>query len=247
MIFYGSKATKIGQLDINNSICQHCENTGTQRIAIFGKYAHVYWIPFFPLGKQAVSECVSCKRTIGQKDFPNQLMSRYTEKKSAIKRPIWHWTGLGAIGAIFLFFNLSSALKKVDPRSEFLEADIALMSTTPSESDSIATSIKTILSIASYDGFETDEFEYFTDTTSSKALVLVRVPELSSVDKEGQKTILNLIDKMSSNESWEGKDKYIGLLGRRNVMLCQTPSGTETKSSLSELALLDYYGESKIE
>ena len=99
-----------------------------------------------------------------------------------------------------------------DPRFEKLNAHISKMSTNPSESDSTATTIKTILSIGSEDGFETDKFEYFTDTTSTKALVLVRVPDLNSLALGDRDVFMSLIDKMSSRDSWEGKEKYLSLI-----------------------------------
>lgn len=50
MIIFGSKASNIGNFEVPNSKCAYCENESTQRISVFGKYAHIFWIPFFPMG-----------------------------------------------------------------------------------------------------------------------------------------------------------------------------------------------------
>ena len=128
-----------------------------------------------------------------------------------------------------------------------LNADIKLMTNDVSESDSTATTIKAILNIASHDGFNADKFQYFTDTTATKALILVRVPELKSVDLSEREVFMSLIDKMSDNDRWKGKEKYIGVFGKRNLMLCKTPTVNENKNSLSKNLLVDYYIKDNVE
>lgn len=145
-----------------------------------------------------------------------------------------------------VLFTIGCKGSENDTRMVKLETAIDKMSNNPSESDSTATSIKTILNIASYDGFKTDRFEYYTDTTTTKALVLVRIPELNTVDIEDRKVFMSLINSMSDKESWAGKEKYIGVFGRRNLMLCKTPKVNENKSNLSKKLLLDYYGPKEI-
>jgi len=42
-------------------------------MSIFGRYAHIMWIPFFPVGKTQVAECTRCKRTYDKTDcFQNR-------------------------------------------------------------------------------------------------------------------------------------------------------------------------------
>ena len=69
MIIFGTKASNIGSFDVPKSKCEYCELESTQRISVFGKYAHIFWIPIFPTSKKAIAECTHCKRTIEQKDF----------------------------------------------------------------------------------------------------------------------------------------------------------------------------------
>lgn len=66
MIFYGTKSTQIG----TESLFDKCSNCGTQNsleMVVFQKYAHVYWIPFFPLGRTGATQCSNCKQVVQNK------------------------------------------------------------------------------------------------------------------------------------------------------------------------------------
>lgn len=101
MIIFGLRATNIGSLKIENSECQYCENKGTQNITDFGRYFHIFWIPVFPVGRKTYGECTHCKRTLKKSEFNPKLKKQYSENKSIIKRPVWHWSGLILIGLLF--------------------------------------------------------------------------------------------------------------------------------------------------
>lgn len=98
MIIFGSKTSNIGNFEILDSTCDYCNHVGTQRLYVFGNYAHIFWMPVFPLGKDVIAECSHCKRTIEQKDFSPELKQMYSDIKTSIKRPQWHWFGLGLMG-----------------------------------------------------------------------------------------------------------------------------------------------------
>ncbi|WP_340201455.1 zinc-ribbon domain-containing protein [Ascidiimonas sp. W6] len=94
MLIFGSRATNIGSLKIENSQCEYCQTGRTQIITNYGMYFHIFWIPVFPLGNKTFGECTHCKRTFKKKEFNPELREIYDEKKWMIKRPIWHWLGL---------------------------------------------------------------------------------------------------------------------------------------------------------
>jgi|GEM_PF-938948 len=245
MIFFGRKASKIGELDISNSKCQHCENSGTQHISVFGKYFHVYWIPFFPIGKEAVAECVHCKRTISQKEFPVTLKDKYQNNKDQIKRPIWHWTGLGIIGAIIILFNIMDATREIDPRSELLKADIEQMSASPTmETDSTSFKLKAFFNDFANEEINPSEFEFITKSKDDKVLILAKIPNLKKVQKEGRKQVIEMIEMLAnSEESLKNKDKYIGVHGKFTMMMLKTPTDYENSNIISDKALYEFYGQ----
>jgi len=97
MIIYGYRASKIGELDVDGTTCSFCGQEEPQHVSIFGKYAHIFWIPLFPMGKKAIAECTHCKRTYEKSDFSSELRTKFLNQKKNIKRPLWHWFGLIAV------------------------------------------------------------------------------------------------------------------------------------------------------
>ncbi len=102
MIIFGQRASKIGTFEGNGS-CDYCNNQGTQQFSVYGKYAHVFWIPTFPMGSKAFSECTHCKKTLEKKNFPPEILNQYNKNKGNAKRPIWHWSGLLLFGLLVLY------------------------------------------------------------------------------------------------------------------------------------------------
>ena len=108
MIFYGTRAKNIHNGQIKNVKCPHCENETSMTYSIYGKYAHVYWIPFFPIGNVGVTECNSCKRTYEIKELPENIKMKYhnEKEKDGVKTPIWFFSGLFIVAILVLYFSL---------------------------------------------------------------------------------------------------------------------------------------------
>jgi hypothetical protein len=113
MIFYGSRARRLKDGKVNNVTCP-CERKEltSMTYSVFGKYAHIYWIPLFPLGKSNVLECDHCKKTFKLKNTTGQIQSKFeTEKHRGV--PIFHFTGIIIIVLlIFWAFYQSSATEE---------------------------------------------------------------------------------------------------------------------------------------
>jgi hypothetical protein len=98
MIIYGVKNKQL----LKESVMDKCPHCGTQNnidIHIFEKYAHVFWIPFFPTDKTGVSECKHCKQVLKLKEMPDALRNSYENLKPQTKTPIWMFSGLALIVA----------------------------------------------------------------------------------------------------------------------------------------------------
>ena len=102
MIFYGTKASTIKNGQIINVDCPHCETNTSMTYSIFGKYAHIYWIPFFPTSKVTVAECNNCKRTFDYKELPQSIQTKLDreKEKDTVKTPIWMFSGLFIIAIL---------------------------------------------------------------------------------------------------------------------------------------------------
>lgn len=244
MIIFGGRASNIGNFDIPNSKCSYCEEGNTQRISVFGKYAHIFWIPIFPIGKKAVAECTHCKRTIEQKEFSPELKSLYKENKKKAKRPFWHWFGVGSFGLFVSLLLIIGVTAEEDPRSNLLDAALASMVSNPTmESDSISYKIKQVFDNFTSEEIEPSEFKYFTKVEDDKALVLVQIPKLRKVEKEGRAQAMEMIEMITDNQQiLEGKDLYIGVKGVISMMLIKTPTYEKNSKLALTSELYEFYG-----
>ncbi|NLO71197.1 MAG: zinc-ribbon domain-containing protein [Porphyromonadaceae bacterium] len=101
MIIYGSKATQIGTADIDEK-CPNCETQNSVNMVIIQRYAHVFWIPFLPIGKKALTQCSHCQQVLEKKEFPSNFRGYYEALKIRSKTPVWTFSG----AALLAFFIL---------------------------------------------------------------------------------------------------------------------------------------------
>jgi len=244
MLIFGSRASNIGNFDIPNTHCGYCQKENTQQISVFGKYAHIFWIPIFPFGKKAVAECAHCKRTIEQKEFSEDLKKKYFAHKKDTKRPIWHWLGLLIVGALFALTMIIGVTAEEDPRDEFLKQDISSLDYLPSmESDSFSYKLKQMFDVVIEEDMEPSEFQYRTIVKEDKALVLVKMPKLRKVVKDERHLIIEMVELVLSDEKdLKDKDLYIGVMGQVLMKVIKTPTYQESKSLALKSELLDFYG-----
>jgi hypothetical protein len=126
MFFYGTRSTKIKTGQLKNVICPNCDNQTSMSYGIYGKYAHLYRIPTFPIGKENIIECNNCKQTFNLKSLPQAIKSKFEFEKQGASTPIWYFAGAILILCIIGFIAYSSAQDDVQD-SEYV--------TTPLEGD----------------------------------------------------------------------------------------------------------------
>ncbi|MFD0963915.1 hypothetical protein [Pseudofulvibacter geojedonensis] len=103
MIIYGHNSSDLGSSKPNSLKCPSCENTGTTTLYLFGKYATLFWVPMFPMGKKMISECSHCKVVMEKKQMPPEFNLPLQNLKDQSKTPIWNWTGLVIVTGIIIF------------------------------------------------------------------------------------------------------------------------------------------------
>ncbi|HMQ62872.1 MAG TPA: hypothetical protein PKE06_19480 [Flavilitoribacter sp.] len=248
MIVYGTSARKADSFEIQNTVCPSCGQSASQHVTVFSRYAHVYWIPLFPTGKKSVAECANCKRTIEQKQFPDQLKMRFDQRVTKVKTPIVHWLGTGIIGLAVVAFSAGSLIESSgtpDPRETLLHADIAAMTSSPSAlADSNAFLIKALFDDFISDEMDKEHFEYRSNVQDGKILVLVKIPDLKRVKKEERGDLMDVIDTLLDlQEGVKDHERYIGIHGKYNMMLVRTPSFEDEGTIVSEEPLYGFYGE----
>lgn len=106
MIIYGTKGTHLKSGKVINVNCPNCSENSTMNYSIFGKYAHVYWIPFFPYTRLTFMECNHCKMTFEERSFTDEMktkLGREKEKSGKIFFPFWMFSGVILVGALTLY------------------------------------------------------------------------------------------------------------------------------------------------
>jgi len=97
MIFYGTKATTLATEPVLGVKCPNCGKSTTLVATVFGRYAHIYWIPLFPFSKVAVLSCEGCLQAWEEKHLPEAAASAVREVKANAPHRRWEWAGLGLL------------------------------------------------------------------------------------------------------------------------------------------------------
>jgi hypothetical protein len=107
MIVYGSRSKELAK-DIISDQCPNCGKANSIDMHVFQKYAHVFWIPIFPMGKSGVCQCDHCKQVLTHKEMPATLAISYNNLKAKAKTPVWMFSGL-ALFAMLIFMGAVTA------------------------------------------------------------------------------------------------------------------------------------------
>ena len=111
------------------------------------------------------------------------------------------------------------------------------------ENDSISYKIKQVFDNFTTDEIDPSEFTYLTKISGDKALVLVQIPKLRKVEKEGRSQALEMVEMITDNQqAFAGKDLYIGVKGLISMILIKTPNYEENSRLASTKELYDFYG-----
>jgi hypothetical protein len=102
MILYGTKSTKLLVEPIGNQ-CANCFTIHTMDLYIIQNYAHVFYIPMFPVGKTGISQCNHCRQVLKLKHMPESLKGTYEKVKKQTHAPMWTWAGATVILAIIIY------------------------------------------------------------------------------------------------------------------------------------------------
>ncbi len=94
MIIFGSKAVHLKSEQTDTVVCHSCGKRGSLSINIFGKHAHFFWIPFFPIGKTGVSQCQHCKNVLRLNEMPQALKDEYKALAKETGYKFWQYAGI---------------------------------------------------------------------------------------------------------------------------------------------------------
>lgn len=248
-MFYGWRASTLKQIQVTKAKCDLCGEHCTHRVSVFGRYIHIMWIPIIPIGRKIVGECQNCLKTVKRKEFSMDLDNQLRRVESSIKRPIWHWIGPAILGVFAITMAYSIATHKDDPRKIYLDADEAKMTTQPTmESDSISYQLKSMFDVFVTEEMRPQSFSYYSKVEEDKVLLLLEIPEFKNLDKKVRPELLEIVTQVLDGFAHlEGKDRYLGVKGKYNMMLVKTPTEFENSNLASSDGIYDFYGPDQIE
>lgn len=247
-MIYGTRAKHLASFQVKDIPCPYCERVENQHVSVFGRYAHIMWIPLFPIGKKPVAECTRCKRTYDNTDFSETMQLVTGELSNRAKSPAWMWVGLMIMGGVFILSliigGIANSLPK-DPRDALLNADInAMMAEPMADYDSTSVMIDNLMTALVVDELHPEQFTYLTKVRDNKALVLVNVPELKRLERSARPELLQTVQMIVENEDdLAGKDIYYGIMGEgARFMLIKTPVDSSYSTYAKKALLYDFYG-----
>lgn len=101
MIIFGYRSTLIANEQIPDA-CEHCGTINSLKVVVFQKYAHVFWIPCFPIGRVGATQCSHCQEVVESDKINGPLYKTYEDIKTKAKTPIWAFTGLALIAILII-------------------------------------------------------------------------------------------------------------------------------------------------
>jgi len=120
MIIYGTRATHIKSEQLRNAVCPNCETRGQMTASVYSRHAHVFWIPFFPVGNTGVLECQHCHKGYKPIELPEKARMEYNNFRRAVRTPIWKFAGL-ALVALLIGWGLYSDKMNDEKVAELVE------------------------------------------------------------------------------------------------------------------------------
>jgi uncharacterized membrane protein len=93
MFICGTKSTRIIVEPLSEE-CLNCQTRHTMDLHIFQRYAHIFWIPLFPVGKYTVSQCNHCRQVLKDRQMPIALRAVCDKLRANAKTPVWTFAGI---------------------------------------------------------------------------------------------------------------------------------------------------------
>ena len=99
---FGTSSSELQTATVT-ATCGTCHTTGPHLISTYGTYAHLFYLPLFPLSRKGYTRCVHCLATYDTNAMPPELRPVYNQQERDTKTPVWQWLGLGVFGVLMLY------------------------------------------------------------------------------------------------------------------------------------------------
>lgn len=123
MIIYGTRASHLKTVQLPNETCPNCNTKGSMVMSVYNRYAHIFWLPTFPVGRTGGSQCMNCQQVLEPKKMPTFLKLQYDQLMAQTKIPVWSFSGLAIIIALIAWGSYSSGVNKENEK-KYVEAPL---------------------------------------------------------------------------------------------------------------------------
>jgi hypothetical protein len=110
-LIYGKRKFFIRSFEPLFYKCPYCEKESSTEVFIYSRYFHIFWIPVFPIAKEAVAKCNECDTTRPDERFGPKLNEHLKEELNNTKHPFYSRTLL-IVFALLILLILIVAPKK---------------------------------------------------------------------------------------------------------------------------------------
>jgi hypothetical protein len=111
-IIYGKRRVPIG-IDEIFIACPSCEVHNPSDIMISSTYIHLFWVPAFPIRKDASLICKKCGLKRYDLDFDSRSLEGHKDLESKFKHPFYTYIGAAFFSSIIVFSILVKVLTKI--------------------------------------------------------------------------------------------------------------------------------------
>src|SRR5262245_11950864 len=103
MIIYGTRASHLKTGQLSHVECPNCGTNGSITASVYAKYAHIFWIPFFSIGRTGASQCQHCKQVLEEKEMSHSVSAGYKHLLNETRVPIWNFAGLALVAILIAY------------------------------------------------------------------------------------------------------------------------------------------------
>ncbi len=89
--------------------CPCCESDSWADVIVISNYYHFYYLPFFPIDKEANIYCKKCKMKRHGTAFDSKLIGNYNEIKHLYRHPWFTYLGAG-IAALLVLLSIAYSI-----------------------------------------------------------------------------------------------------------------------------------------
>ena len=120
IILFGSRTGHAKTLRVPGN-CKNCGASESVELIVYQRFAHIFWIPIFPIRKIYTTTCYKCKTTLTGDEIQNSYLSFYQEVRKKVGTPLWSFAGLIVVGSIVILISVLSYFGSV--KNEFMIHD----------------------------------------------------------------------------------------------------------------------------